>query len=46
MGAPETFARFLEWQTSHDIDVECLTREVEFQPTALRAYLDRERATA
>jgi len=42
MGAPETFARFLEWQTSLEVDVERLAHEFEFQPTPLGTYLDRE----
>ena len=46
MGAPEAFARFLEWQTSHDVDIKRLTREFEFQPTTFRTYLDREWTTA
>lgn len=42
IGAPETFVRFLDWQTSHGVDTEVLPREFEFQPTSLRAYVERE----
>lgn len=45
MGAPETFARFLDWQTTNEADTERLSSEFEFQPTTIAAYLDREWST-
>ena len=42
MGAPEAFARFLDWQTTNEAETARLSSEFGFEPTTFATYLDRE----